>query len=163
MQLCLHFLERCTLHPRASNELVLLFFNDKQVLMTLFSLSFSATFLFSPGGITGSHPSPGTGHTMSSMGKAIFHYCSFSTLFPNSLFIDGVSSLDSDEQRVHSKHLFQWFWGWFRDQCPITFPLLKGLQCCFNTHYETQTLTKKRISSLLGSAKTPFFSLLLNY
>lgn len=79
--------------------------------MTLFSLSFSASFLFSPGWITGAHPSPGTGHRMSFMGKAISHHCSFSTLFPNSLLIDGVSSLDGDEQRIRSKLLFQVFLG----------------------------------------------------
>lgn len=32
---------------------------------------------------------------MSSVGKAISCYCSFSTLFPNSVLIDGVSGLDS--------------------------------------------------------------------
>lgn len=122
--------------------------------MTVFSLSFSATSLFSPGGVTGSHPSLGTGHTMSSKGKAI-QYCNFQH-FPNSLLIDGVSVLDSDEQRVHPKHLFQWFWGWFRDQCTRTFPLLKGLQCCFKTRYETQTLAERGFPPCLVLQKHHF-------
>lgn len=134
--------------------------------MTVFSLSFSATFLFSPGGITGSHPSPGTGHTLPSMGKAISHYCSLSTLFPNSLLIEGVSSLDSDQQRVHLKHLFQWFWGWFRDQCTTTFPLLKGLQCC-SKHIMKPKLWQKEDFLPAWFCKNTIFvstiSLLLNY
>lgn len=124
--------------------------------MTLFSPSFSATFVFSPGGIRGSHPSPGTGHRMSSMGKAIPHHCSFSTLFPNSLLMMGFPVWTVMNKESIQNTCFSVFWGWFRDQCTITFPLLKGLQCCFKTHYETQTLAERGFPPCLVLQKHHF-------